>query len=650
MRELLLRCSLPALVLFCGTLGMAQVYRVDTLARAPFAQYPVALAFVPGGDGSFFFTEKNSGRVRLFRGTLQPEPFVTVPVESEGEQGLLGIAVHPAYPDTPYVFLYYVRSPDRLGIIERYSDSAGIGIRPSQVLIVPRMDDATGNNGGSMAFGPDGCLYIGVGDHRTQRREVQDTSQRRRPWGKILRINPDGSIPPDNPSPSTSYWAWGLRNPQGLTFDDRTGALYCLDGGADGPNAVYRVRRGDNMGWPAVDRSAPPATTRPLFLFPEGRQPQLSGLALYRGNAFPRLRGSLVMAGNAQPSVWTGRLAQSGDSIVIERFFTYPSGFADLRIGPDGCIYLTNGPYLSSKILRISPIPPVFTSQPPPDAVQGVLYSYMPSCSGTPSDIALVEGPDGMTVESDTGRILWTPTNAQALWGKYTFVIRARNGAGTAHQIHSVNVINVNDPPTPFDLGMTAEANLYSFSGMDPEVTLRWQRSSDPDGDSLVYIVDVDTVTSFDSRDLRTSLVKEEDSLHVVLPRTTQHYFWRVRASDGRWLTTANPPYAALAIAFVPAPSLRPPPQGAAEPSLSQNYPNPFNPSTSIVYSVQRSGYVRLSVFNLLGQEVTRVFEGTQPVGTYEFSFNKLDLPSGIYFYRLQAPGIFETKKMVIAR
>jgi hypothetical protein len=85
-------------------------------------------------------------------------------------------------------------------------------------------------------------------------------------------------------------------------------------------------------------------------------------------------------------------------------------------------------------------------------------------------------------------------------------------------------------------------------------------------------------------------------------------------------------------------------------PVLEQNYPNPFNPSTSISYTVRHPGYVRLSVFNLLGQEIERVVEGNQPEGTYDVAFNKLNLPSGIYFYRLQAPGIFETKKMVIAR
>jgi hypothetical protein len=83
---------------------------------------------------------------------------------------------------------------------------------------------------------------------------------------------------------------------------------------------------------------------------------------------------------------------------------------------------------------------------------------------------------------------------------------------------------------------------------------------------------------------------------------------------------------------------------------LEQNFPNPFNPATSIKYTIPTSGRVRLSVFNLLGQEVALIFEGHQNAGTYEFAFNKADLPTGIYFYRIQAPDYIETKKMVVAK
>jgi len=164
------------------------------------------------------------------------------------------------------------------------------------------------------------------------------------------------------------------------------------------------------------------------------------------------------------------------------------------------------------------------------------------------------------------------------------------------------------------------------------------------------YVVEIDTLATFASPALRTFVAEQADSIHIVLPRTSQVYYWRVIANDGRLSTTAEPSPGTIAVAYVPAPAQKVEQQAPAPGSLAQNYPNPFNPSTSISYTVQRSGYVRLSVFNLLGQEIARVYEGNQDEGTYEVSFRNLDIPSGIYFYRLQAPGIFETKKMIIAR
>jgi glucose/arabinose dehydrogenase len=642
---------LPLIFLLCLARPLAaQSYRVDTLARAPFAQYPVSLAFVPGGNGTFFFTEKNSGRVRVFDKTLRPEPFVTVSVDNEGEQGLLGIAIHPQYPDTPFVFIYYIRASDRLGIVERYTDSLGVGIHPAQILVIPRMTDATENNGGVIAFGPDGTLYVGVGDHRTQSAFVQDTSQRRSVWGKILRINTDGSIPADNPSPLRPFWAWGLRNPRGLAFDQQTGVLYCTEGGTDAANAIYRIQKGDNLGWPLPDRREPPATVRPLLTFPEGRQPALTGIGVYRGGAFPRLRGSILFTANALPNVWVGRLSPGGDSLSTERLFTYPSGFADLQIAPDGTVYLTNGPYLSSKILRISPVAPSFASRPPSEAAQDTLYTYAPVFSGTPPEVRLLAGPGGMTWDPGTGQVQWTPTNTQALQQQHTYVLEARNGAGTALQTHTVAVTNVNDPPEAFQLGLAPGIEVLSFSGEDPELTLHWETSVDPDGDTVQYVVEIDTLAEFTSPALRTFVAEQADSIHIVLPRTSQTYFWRVIANDGRLSTTAEPSPGKIAVAYVPPPSPKAEQPAPATESLAQNYPNPFNPSTSISYTVQQAGYVRLSVFNLLGQEIARVYEGNQDAGTYEVSFRNLDIPSGIYFYRLQAPGIFETKKMIIAR
>jgi len=649
------RSLLPVFVLFfiasIAGIAEAQPYRVDTLARAPFAQYPTCLAFPPSGDGVFFFTEKNSGRVRLFSGTLHPRPLLTVPVETDGAQGLLGIAVHPSYPDTPYIFVFYVRAEDRLGIVERYRDSAGIGLDPTPVAIIPRRDAATENNGGILRFGPDGKLYVSVGDHRTHPESAQDTSSRHVPWGKILRINTDGSYPVDNPFSLKPFWAVGLRCVQGMTFDAETGAMYCTDGGLSSQNAIYCVRKGDNFGWPPGAAGGERQSAQPLYRFSAENPPDLTGIAVYRGDAFPRLRGKLLFTANAVPAVWTGTFVGDGDTLAVDRFMSFPTGFADLQIGPDGCLYLVNGPYLSNRILRIRPVAPRFTTIPPDEAVQGVRYTYVPLFGGTPPEVTLLTGPDGMTFDHESGTVYWVPTNSQALARTQNFTLKAQNGAGGITQHGTIRVLNVNDPPTAFLLNAPGADAVISFFARDPEVTLRWNPSADPDGDSVRYSVALDTSRSFASSGLRTYDAGTADSIRIPLPRATQNYFWCVTALDGRFMTRGTPDTAMFTVT-VTTPAI-PTIKAVRETPLPPREPVfvlQTNSPTTISYSLMKPGHVRISVFNILGQEMRRVVDGTQQEGAYLIDLAKLDLPNGMYFYRLQTPGSFETKKVVLAR
>jgi glucose/arabinose dehydrogenase len=630
----------------------AQAYRVDTLARAPFAQYPMCLAFLPSGDGGFFFTEKNSGRVRLFSGSLQPRPVFTTPVESDGAQGLLGIAVHPSYPDTPYIFVYYVRTEDRVGIVERYRDSAGTGLDPTPLAIIPRRDAATENNGGILRFGPDGKLYVSVGDHRTHPETAQDTSSRHVPWGKILRFNTDGSYPADNPFPTKPFWALGLRCIQGMAFDAETGAMYCTDGGTTAQNCIYRVTKAGNFGWPSALPSVTRSSVKPLYKFPLENSPDLTGIAVYRADAFPRLKGKLLFTAENTPAVWAGTIVDEGDSLVVERLMTFPTGFSDLQVGPDGCLYLVNGPYLSSRILRINPVAPQFASTPPGEAVQGVRWSYVPTFTGTPPEVSLVSGPDGMTFDRETGSFQWVPTNAQALARTQSFMLKAQNGAGSVTQQCTIRVLNVNDPPTAFHLITPGPDAVFSFFARDPEITLRWSTSVDPDGDSIHYTMALDTARSFATPALRMYDCGPADSIRIVLPRVTLSYFWSVASTDGRFITKCTPDTAMFTITVSTPAIASPKPVRETSPAMSHEpvlAPQP-NPTTTISYSLQKSGHVRISVFNILGEEMLRIVDATQQEGAYQFDLTKLDLPNGMYFYRLQTPGVFETKKVVLAR
>jgi glucose/arabinose dehydrogenase len=638
-------------------LAPAQQFQVDTLASAPQIAFPVSIAFPPRSTGMFFFTEKNNGRVRIIHddASLEPVPFVTLGVTSGGEQGLLGIDVHPSYPDSPFVYLFFTRSNagggTRDNMVVRFRDSLGRGIRPDTILVILRNNAATSHNGGNIHFGPDGKLYVTVGDYATS--ENSQDSAAMNLQGKILRLNPDGSVPPDNPFPGSPFWSIGHRNSFDFTFDALTGTMYCTENGRGCNDEVHRVPPRGNLGWP-VDGNCTygggEASVRPLFVYPTIPLPALTGIVVYRGRGFPRLYGNLLFTGASTPALWSLTLTASGDTVVPGSYatlFTAATGFADVAVGPDGAIYLANGPYTANRILRLRPMTPAFSGVPPVAAVQDSLYVYTPSFTGTPPGVSVLAGPDGMVVDSTTWTVRWTPTNAQALAGSQAVTLRAENGGGFADQSFAIAVANVNDPPLPVDLQEPAGDTTVSFTGTDPHIVFAWGNAVDPDRDSLVYTVQVDTALTFDTPALMNFAAGSATVLFATLPRRSRSYYWRVRVSDGEF-SALSAGARGVIVSFVTG--VRKPETVEEHEALEQNFPNPFNPATSIKYTIPHGGLVRLTVFNLLGQEVALVFEGEQGAGTYDVGFEKANLPTGIYFYRIQAPGFVETKKMTITK
>ncbi len=639
------------LVLLLPLATHAQQYVLDTLAANPNISFPVSIAFSPDNSGKFFFTEKNNGRVRIFDGSLLPNPFATAAITSGGEQGLLGITLHPEYPDSPFVYVFYTRAGDRYNIVVRYRDSSNIGIQPYTVFVAPRLNGATNHNGGNIHFGPDNKLYVSVGENATTS-NAQDSSASN-PLGKIHRLNFDGSIPSDNPWPGRPFWSIGHRNSFDFTFDPQTGIMYGSENGPSCDDEVNRVPRRGNMGWPVEGNctySNNPAYIRPLYYFPNTPLPALTGITVYRAMAFPRLRGKILFTGNSSPNVWTLTLTANGDTIVpgsFTTFFTYSTGFADIEVGPDGNLYITNGPYSASRLLRLRPVVPSFTSSAPTAATQGVLYTYTPTFNGTPPGLRIVSGPEGMYVDSTTWSVRWIPTNQQALQHSHPILVRAENGAGFVDQQYTLLVANVNDPPDPFVLVSPPNDTTLNFVGNDPAVLFVWDPATDPDLDTLRYTLQTDTVSTFTSPALRDTLVGISTSKVLTFPRRNANYYWRVRVSDGQ-LTTLSSSYRRVIVTFTTP--VKEEKEQETESGLEQNFPNPFNPTTTIAYAIPKSGLVRLAVFNLLGQEVALIYEGVQNAGTHDVEFRNFDLPSGIYFYRIQAGEFIETKKLTILR
>jgi glucose/arabinose dehydrogenase len=207
---------------------------------------PVAFAFGPGGE--LWYVEKDSGDVRIVDlATEDDRLFVTVGgVNGEGERGMLGIALHPEYPDEPFVYVYVTRNDggSLRNQILRFRDDGGSGSDQTVIFSSPASGSPY-HNGGRIAFGPDGMLYAIVGDGHDAS-NAQDRSDN--DLGKIIRIEPDGTIPDSNPF-GDRVWAFGIRNSFGFAFDPRTDVLWETENGPSCNDEVNRMRRGGNFGW-----------------------------------------------------------------------------------------------------------------------------------------------------------------------------------------------------------------------------------------------------------------------------------------------------------------------------------------------------------------------------------------------------------------
>ena len=205
---------------------------------------PWSIVFLPNGDA--LVSERGGTIKRIAKGARRAATVARVPgVVEEGEGGLLGLAVSPTYAKDRLVYAYFTGARDNRIVRFRVTASTR-SIRPTTVLTGLRM--AGVHNGGRIAFGPDGKLYATVGDAG----DTSSSQDRGSQNGKILRMNPTGSVPGDNPFGGSRVWSLGHRNPQGLAFD-RGGRLWAPEFGQNTYDEVNLVQKGKNYGWPEVE-------------------------------------------------------------------------------------------------------------------------------------------------------------------------------------------------------------------------------------------------------------------------------------------------------------------------------------------------------------------------------------------------------------
>lgn len=334
-------------------------------------EHPWSLAFLP--DGRMLVTER-PGRLRLVGrdGAISAALAGTPAVAANGQGGLLDIALAPDFSTSRVIFLSFAEP--------RGQRSNGTSVARARLVLDPgreRLEDVAivfrqepehrgGVHFGSrLAFGRDGTLFVTLGE-RFEMRFAQDLG---RHWGKVVRINPDGSVPSDNPFLGQSgarpeLYSYGHRNPQAAAIHPETGLLWVIEHGPRGGDEVNVVRPGRNYGWPVIgygidysgarlhESTHKAGMEQPIYYWVPSIAP--SGMAFYTGSLFPEWRGNLLVGALAGQALH--RLVLDGERIVGEEVLLKDrrNRVRDVRQGPDGALWVLTDE-VDGSLLRIIP-------------------------------------------------------------------------------------------------------------------------------------------------------------------------------------------------------------------------------------------------------------------------------------------------------
>jgi glucose/arabinose dehydrogenase len=338
--------------------------RVVTVAEG--LERPWGLAFLP--DGRMLVTER-PGRLRIVEadGRLSA-PLDGVPaVRASGQGGLLDVALAPDFAESRILYLSYAEPDGRRAGTAVARARLGQGGLDDVRVVFRQVPKVTGGRhfGSRVLFSRDGRLFITTGE-RGQRNDAQNLS---RHMGKVIRIEPDGSVPPDNPFAGSGkarpeIWSYGHRNVQGAALHPQTGQLWTVEHGARGGDEVNAPKAGRNYGWPVIsygrhysgakigDGTAKVGMEQPIYYWDPSIAP--SGLAFYTGNRFPAWRGD-GFVGSLKFGLLV-RLELEGERVTSEERMLQGLNerVRDVRQGPDGYLYLLTDES-NGRILRIEP-------------------------------------------------------------------------------------------------------------------------------------------------------------------------------------------------------------------------------------------------------------------------------------------------------
>lgn len=325
---------------------------------------PVFLTFAPGRPGRLYVVEQ-AGRILAFdrRDDVRDhEVFLDISDRvrmRHDEEGLLGLAFHPRHAENRKIYVYYSASnPRRVVLSEMTVEPGGRHVEPASEDVLLEIEQPWGNhNGGMIAFGPDGYLYVGLGDGGAAGDPLDAAQDPTNLLGKILRLDVDSDepgyrIPTDNPfvgrgrAGRPEIYAFGLRNPWRFSFDRQTGALWCGDVGQDEVEEIDLIHKGGNYGWRrnegtrpfrSSDHDTDEPPVPPVVEYGRDQGESVTGGYVYRGTSMPAFRGAYLYGDYVTGTVWA--LHFDGKRVVSNDVVARVPSLASFGEDADGEIY-----------------------------------------------------------------------------------------------------------------------------------------------------------------------------------------------------------------------------------------------------------------------------------------------------------------------
>lgn len=445
--------------------GFSEVQFVTGLAS------PTAMAFAP--DGRLFVCEQGGALRVIQNGTLLGPPFLTVSVNSSGERGLLGVAFDPAFATNNFIYIYYTTASSPIhNRVSRFTANGNVVVSGSEqvILDLDNLSGATNHNGGAIHFGPDGKLYVAVGENATGS-NAQSFGNR---LGKMLRINSDGTLPGNPFDGQTSganqaIWAMGLRNPFTFNFHPVNGRMHINDVGQSTWEEVNEGLGGFNYGWPTFEGfdGGNPSFRDPLIAYnhssgtPTGCA--ITGGAFYTGTKYPSQYADTYFYADFCGQ-WIYRMTAPGYNTQTAFGTSLGKSAVDLQVWAEELYYLTRD--VGGSVYRViysANDPPAITTHPANRTVAlNQTATFTVAATGTPpltyewqrNTIPIPGGPNTPSYTTPPA----TPGDDGSL-----FRCRVVNAYGEATSNEALLTVTGNSPPVA-TIDTPVAGTLYTFN------------------------------------------------------------------------------------------------------------------------------------------------------------------------------------------